>query len=1106
MENGTDDRKMTSIGIGIHREVEVAFLLLTAFATTLPQIGLVAQAQTNQAVPYTLPVELPAPVSSPEVDPTAPYTPLVRSLIAQLEPSQPPTADQIRNAARFLYTQDGANRTCHNLANVVSAIKTTPSIMPLCFSDGLFISPLDGPNVGKSTGMSSLLLLGSSFDRKLANAMGQAEGREGRNLMVTGLLGPQADTDLFINWTRGHQTPGEDPFLNGEVTAAEVNGIQGQGLMAQVKHFTGHNGVALNHLIEFRDQALHEMILPPYEIGLQKGGASSIMCAYDIVRDMAQNLDYGIDDLTAPSPYLGAGLKTWPLNEAHYACENPFLQTYVLRDLWGFKGFVGSDYGAAHSTSAFLQGMTREDPSGQFLGITNPRGREAIDAGSSTCADSFGNPVTCTAPGAIHIAGIPGTGCPAKGCGLVEAVIHGLVPLSLFNQGLARVLYQEERFGLLGCDNGSTNCPNPGGIDGDRSGTAPLKDGPINGMPSLGTKDGDAAIVERVAEEGGVLLKNENHTLPINFDDLKGGIAVSGAGAEYLIANPNNEGSAGFTDRNAINPLQQLEALSGQPSAFTFTPTGAPTGSPVACNLLSSAPIQRRAPAAAPSAACDAKSGLQRLIGIAADRLKAGEVDRTLDFTAESPQGQLAGGEIYRWEGWLYVPRMDTYSFRIQHSVDVDDAKISFSVDGSEKTLRNAVSFYQGQYYGTKSVEVSLTNAGYTEKGLRNRQCSIPLKPLATAFPGASPDEGIPAPSGFPGFPPPAPAPIVRCTETPEVGWHKIALTIDATDLSREAKVSFRFAVSRKHGDIEDAAEAAKGKAMAIVFVNDQGRKVTSTFLVESDAEVSSLPAEQIELINAVAAVNPNTVVVLNTGTPIVLKEWINNPNVKALLNMWQTGQEGGTATARLLLGQANPSGHSPMTWPLNNHDTIEGYDQPHGLYDGDTAGRHPERLNGLPDGASRQTEGIYSGYRFYDQLQIPVQFPFGFGLSYTNFTFSNLKTMPNADGSLNAEFDVKNTGAVSGAEVAQVYVGPGPAMKGMQQAVRALRGFERVNLNPGETRHLSIQLDVRSFQCWSETAQKWVTNPGERSIYIGDADSIEHLPLVAKVQIASEN
>jgi len=218
-------------------------------------------APANQSVPYSLPVVLPGAKASPPQDPAAPYTPTVVSLIRQLEPHSPPTLSELKNAARLLSTQggtyahpEGSNPTCHNLANVNVGVATTPRVMPLCFSDGLGINVDSGPNVGRTTGLPSMLMLASSFDLQLANAMGQVEGLEGRSLMVTGLLGPQADTDVFINWGRGHHTPGEDPFLNGVISAAQINGIQGQGLMSQVKHYAAYYGAGGN-FTDIQDQA-----------------------------------------------------------------------------------------------------------------------------------------------------------------------------------------------------------------------------------------------------------------------------------------------------------------------------------------------------------------------------------------------------------------------------------------------------------------------------------------------------------------------------------------------------------------------------------------------------------------------------------------------------------------------------------------------------------------------------------------------------------------------------------------------------------------------------------------------------------------------------------
>ena len=118
------------------------------------------------------------------------------------------------------------------------------------------------------------------------------------------------------------------------------------------------------------------------------------------------------------------------------------------------------------------------------------------------------------------MAGVPGPGCPVTGCTLVQAVANGSVPLSVFNQALATMLYQEQRFGMLGCDQTpvAASCTNPGGINGDRSGNALLPTGPAHGATptaNLGTKNGDAAVTEAMSEEGAVLLKNDSSTLPI---------------------------------------------------------------------------------------------------------------------------------------------------------------------------------------------------------------------------------------------------------------------------------------------------------------------------------------------------------------------------------------------------------------------------------------------------------------------------------------------------------------------------------------------------------------------------------------------------------------
>ena len=141
---------------------------------------------------------------------------------------------------------------------------------------------------------------------------------------------------------------------------------------------------------------------------------------------------------------------------------------------------------------------------------------------------------------------------------------------------------------------------------------------------------------------------------------------------------------------------------------------------------------------------------------------------------------------------------------------------------------------------------------------------------------------------------------------------------------------------------------------------------------------------------------------------------------------------------------------------------------------------------------------GIFQGYRWYDKHDVAPAFPFGYGLSYTSFAYSNLAVTARFDGSVDVAFDVKNTGATAGSDVAQVYVGPGPAVSGVQQAVRSLRGFDRVTLQSGETKHEAITLAPRSFQYWSADQNAWVTNYGPRTISVGDGDSAATLPLSA--------
>ena len=1023
------------------------------------------RASTPADVPYALPVQLPATSSSPPVAADAPYTPAVLNLIAQLEPSSPPTEAELANASILFH--GGTNTTCNNVGPTAAPTGTTPSIMPPCWTDAQGVNTFQGPNAEMTTGPTTLMNLASSFDRTLANVWGQTEGTEARELMVTGLFGPQTDIDRLPNWGRNLTTTGEDPYLSGQSVAAQINGIQGAGALSEMKHFAVYNGQSQNTNTQISDQALHQIYLTPYESGFVNGRAAATMCSYQQWQDTSTTLPSSVPALssTAPlGPYAtaGQGPQTWPLNESHYSCEQPLTLTYALRDLWGSAAMVGSDYPSTHSTSAIAQGEDQEQPTangyfsdsnslstsggGGFFGPPS-----AFDPTGDTCADASGQAASCAAPGAVHVAGVPGPGCPAYGCTLVQAVANGSVPLSVFNQALATMLYQEQRFGMLGCDQTpiAASCTNPGGINGDRSGNALLPTGPSHGATPAadpGTKNGDAAVAEKMSEEGAALLKNSDHALPITRSDLSGGILVTGPGAEYTIADPTGEASVGFADRDAISPLEQLKAFTSDPGAFSYVPANAPSGEPVPSSALS-------------DSSTSVTGHLDRTTGPGSPT-----TDPSIDFTTVSGHGQLAAGN-YTWTGYVYVPAADTYTFRFQFSRGVPASDVSFALDGASQPLSPAANVYGNGTTGAHGAVLpgTPTDTGYTEAGLTN------LATAATALAGGT--------------------------------YHQVTITFNNP---AGGPASFRFAYSRASGDIADAAAAAQGKKLAVVFLNDFGATTTipnpygSTPATISAPE--SLSAANTQLVDAVAAANPNTVVVLNTTNPVLIP-WLGS--VKSILEMWFSGEEGGTSTARLLLGLADPGGHTDITWPANATDTIWGYNETTPLYPGDTTGPHLERLNGGPNGTTNETEGIYNGYRFFDKEGITPMFPFGWGLSYTSFGYSRLRVTRASDGGLTVTARVTNTGRAAGSAVPQVYLGaPGDQPAGIQFAVRQLSQFDRVTLRPGQSQDVTMSVPLRQLQYWSSAQQQWLIASGRRTVYVGDADTLSSLPLRATVTI----
>ncbi len=237
-----------------------------------------------------------------------------------------------------------------------------------------------------------------------------------------------------------------------------------------------------------------------------------------------------------------------------------------------------------------------------------------------------------------------------------------------------------------------------------------------------------------------------------------------------------------------------------------------------------------------------------------------------------------------------------------------------------------------------------------------------------------------------------------------------------------------------------------------------------------------ALPSGQDDLIREIAGVNKNTIVVLTAGGNVDMNPWFDS--VAGLIHAWYPGQEGGTALAQLLFGEYSPSGKLPVSLERRWEDNA--------TYSSYYPAQGEKRV--------KYSEGVFLGYRHFDRSSTKPLFPFGFGLSYTTFTYSNLSVTPssgNLGQSVTVSFDLRNAGNHEGAEVAELYVGDSHAS--VPRPAKELKGFARVNLKPGETRHVALTLDRRAFSFYDVKKKDWSAEPGDFTISVGgSSDNIQ--------------
>ncbi len=881
----------------------------------------------------------------------------------------------------------------------------------------------DGPagitGVVETTGLPQPSLLGCTWDDDMAYAFGEVAASETAACSGNYLLAPQVDVIRSPHFGRNKDMKAEDSYLAGRLGVAETKGCQDQGVVATIKHFAVANTFGRsffsfpNEMVD--EQTLHEQYLRTFDMAIHEGNAGSVMNSYNVIN-------------------------------GKYASANEELLKGVLRDQWGYKGSVMSDWGSVHEFTT-NKGMDMEMP---YPAYTNAnRILKHIERGEMTFDD------------------------------VNEAVRH--------------VLYGMSVVGLLGL------------VQLDEEGKAvsdPYRKQPIQ-MEWLyeqkceeGLFEENAKKAAKIVEEGAVLLKNDG-ALPLTEEDLSDRVALIGLGAKYPVTGDQQERSFG-TIRRMQSGAEAMEEVTGRAfashpgidyvgvaipkEAFFQDEEATKPGLVRTVGILE----EDRDPVAAEQGPGGAGAGFMGFQdfdedGVLIDTGMAsyqdmGEkklpadvlgsfccVDDNIDFTCgmnedgslvktyqNGPDGRaFTDQEAYTWKGYLKAPETGDYtllleciggmgSFFIETEEGWVQAGHSNMREWAQWPWESLICTREGMGITGKQIHLE---AGKTYKVLvHGRQC-VKNKDLQIRTAWATPS------------------------------WKK--------------------------QNYEEALEAAANADTIIYYACD---KVMRGFPFGKIAEKEPLEigGEQRQLLfDVIAQKKPEAklIVIVQTSNAMALGDWEGKAN--AILTAYHPGQEGARVMAKILTGALNPGGKLSQSWPARSEDTPLT----------DTPEHLEERGAGVgPDDKHiviRMTEGICNGYRYYDKEGVKPLYAFGHGLSYTNFAYSGLE-IEEAPGNefgttFKVRFRVTNTGRVKGDEIAQIYLGKAKVPVYMQMAEKQLVGYYRVkNLMPGECREVEVTIDPKMLCSWDPaqtmqvrsdgTKDKWVRPHGTRAILVGAA------------------
>ena len=865
-------------------------------------------------------------------------------------------------------------------------------------------------------------MLAASWDEEMAELWGEIYTKEAKAVGDGMMLSAQLDVQRNPQFRRTKDQLGADPYLISHLADDMVRGMQKEGGIAVLKHFVAYTEEQNNDVLT--EQTLHELYLPPFESAVKDGGALGIMSSYNQINGI-------------------------------YASANTYTQNDVLRGMWGYKYFTITDWGGNHEFT-LDKGTDIEMPSLVGNSLERLQARVALDQ------ERKENPVERD----------------RSVFGYVEDQWDNLESLSqeeadrLVDQAAGRVLRAFGKAGYLTL------------VEIDEDGFAKEEVGRTERIRQIDKETAVAQLNEVkefsnttsqiVAENGAVLLKNENSVLPLGGEDS---VAVIGLTGMHLASGFGGERSYG-TVSEMTSPYEALVDLLGEDKV-----TGAVyediigTTIPEEC-LYTSADgeehgVVRAYGTTGSVAGATEQQGQIFLTGNVPEKAMEGHeigelaaIDPVLDYhvgtingepnqtylIANADEGTATGfayadDPAYTLDTWVEAPEDGDYLISF-NNIGVIAKLAMYSPDESAVIAEfdNPSNRQNSQWYTS-----SVTNA----YGMDIKNATVSLK----------------------------------AGERYHVTL-QIASAVDNKDL--QVNLSWTTP-SQKQAQLEEALEAAKNNAKVLIFAY---RATNSRNFKTMEEASMRLPSSQEEMIHTLAKAaheaGNDVIVVLNNDGPVVMSEW--KDEVDAILDMYYPGQKGGPATANLLTGAVNPSGKLAYTVPKSDYDTVITLnDEAFALYQAAANAK-----TGIK--TTIYSEGINTDYKWFLEKGITPEYAFGYGMSYTTFDYQDLKVeKAPAEGETigyDLTFTVTNTGDVAGSEICQVYLGKAEVPTGLQSSPLALAGFAKVkDLAPGESREVTIHVEERALSFWNtntktpaENGEKWEVATGVRSFYVGSS------------------